>query len=74
MANLNRKQVARKLGEYYSAKFTKETGRPAKVWSYFDEFKRAYVIRGENLPSNISEHGWSLLDYVKPTKARKLIA
>lgn len=71
---LNREQVARRLGEYYSQKFTRETSRPAKVWSYFDESKRAYVIRGENLPSNVDpSRGWSLLDYVKPSKARQLI-
>ena len=70
---LNREQVAQRLGEYYSQKFTRETGRPAHVWSYYDESKRAYCLRGENLPSNINDHGWSLLDYVKPIKARRLI-
>jgi hypothetical protein len=70
---LNREQVAQRLGEYYSAKYTRETGRPAHVWSYFDEQKRAYCIRGEDLPSNVRDHGWSLLDYIKPCKARRLI-
>lgn len=36
---LNREQVAQRLGEYYSAKFTREIGKPAKVWSYFDDQK-----------------------------------
>jgi hypothetical protein len=71
---LNREQVAERLGEYYSAKFTRETGRQAEVWSYFDEQKRAYVIRGENLPSNVdASRSWSLLDYIKPARARLLV-
>lgn len=70
---LTRKQVAERLGQYYSRKYERETGRPANVWSYYDDSKRAYCLRGENLPSNISDHGWSLLDYIKPMVARRLI-
>lgn len=75
---LSREQVATRLGEYYSAKFTRETGRPAEVWSYFDDQKRAYCIRGEGLPAHPDlqaqyPNGWSMIDYIKPMKARMLI-
>ena len=67
-----REQVAKALGEYYSKKFN------GKVWSVWDEQKRAYSICGEGLPAHPDlkdnyPNGWSMLDYVKPSEARKLI-
>lgn len=73
-----REEVSKQLGEYYSSEYERITGLPSKVWSYFDESKRAYCLRGENLPSHPDlraqgRNGWSLLDYIKPTEARRLI-
>ena len=75
---MTREQVAKQLGEFYSRRLTKQTGKSAKVWSYFDEQKRAYVIRGENLPAHPDmeaqyPNGWSLLDYLTPRQARQAI-
>lgn len=75
---LSRQQVAEQLGEFYSRRLTNQTGKPANVWSYFDEQKRAYVIRGENLPAHPDieaqyPNGWSLLDYLTPREARQVI-
>ena len=73
-----REQVAKQLGEYYSSEYERISGLPANVWSYFDESKRAYCLRGENLPSHPElraqgRNGWSLCGYVKPAQARRLI-
>lgn len=78
MTRLTRKQVAEQLASYYSSEYERITGKPANVWSYYDDSKRAYCLRGENLPVHPSlaaerPNGWSLLDYVKPTMARTLI-
>jgi hypothetical protein len=75
---MTREQVAEKLGEYYSNKYTKN-GKPAKVRSFYDESKRAYAIQGSGLPAHPDlqdqyPHGWSLLDHVKPREARRLIS
>lgn len=72
---LTREQVANGLANHYSVKFQGD------VWSYFDNAKRVYVVRGEGLPAKYTFTGelaingetWSLLDYVKPTEARRLI-
>ena len=60
------------LGAYYSGKFG------GKVWCYWDEDKRKYCIRGEGLPARPDLqaqylNGWSLLDYIAPMKALKLL-
>lgn len=70
--NSKRIQTEAALAKYYSNKFN------GKVWCLWDTEKRAYCIRGEGLPSHPDlreqyPNGWSLLDYVKPTKAAKLL-
>lgn len=76
-----RKQISEMLAKYYADKFKRDTGQEyaGKVWVYFDESKRAYCLRGEGLPAHpdlrdMYPNGWSLLDYVKPTEARALVA
>lgn len=74
MAQLTRDEVARRLQIYYRARFS---GGSLSV--YFDEMKRAYCVTGSGLDPHESmraqyPNGWSLLDYDKPAKARKLIA
>jgi hypothetical protein len=69
---MRRKDVEAALAAHYSKKFR------GKVWCIFDTSKRAYCIRGENLPAarklrKVYPNGWSLLDYINPTKARQLI-
>lgn len=68
-----RKQVAEELAKYYSKQFN------GIVWCFFDTQKRAYCIQGEKLPAHpdlqdVYPNGWSLLDYINPTTARKKIA
>jgi hypothetical protein len=70
---MTRKQVSERLGTYYSRKLN------GTVWASFDHGKRAYCIRGEGLPAHPDQahrypNGWSLLDHIKPTTARELIA
>lgn len=55
------------------------------VWAFYDEQKRAYCIRGEALPVPADTQlaailsgvevvkTWSMLDYVKPQQARRLV-
>lgn len=69
---MRRATLAAKLAKHYSRKFK------GKVWCAYDETKRAYLIRGEGLPAAPKlratyPNGWSLLDYIKPSKARELI-
>lgn len=68
---MNREQVSAAVAAHYSAKFG------GKVWCSFDEDRRRYCIRGEGLPAapDIRDrfpNGWSLLDYLTPTKARQI--
>lgn len=68
----NRKRIEDKLAAYYSLKMN------GKVWCLWDEERRAYCIRGEGLPPHpdLKEqypNGWSLVDYIKPNKALRLI-
>lgn len=70
---LSRNDVCKRLGEHYSRKFN------GVVWAVFDDSRRSYLIRGSGLPSapevrHLYPHGWELLDYIRPTEARKLIA
>jgi hypothetical protein len=70
---MNRAQVVSALSCHYSKKFG------GNVRSGFDEAKRAYYIRGESLPAakelqHLYPNGWSLLDFIKPTRARVLVA
>ncbi len=72
-SHLSRAQVAERLAKYYTEKMN------GPVRCSFDPDKRAYCIQGEGLPSHpdLSEqypNGWSMLDYVKPGKARQLVA
>ena len=80
--NSTRAAVCQKLEAYYVLKFASETGRAPdeyqnKLWVSYDESKRAYCLRGENLPPNptladVYPNGWGLLDYVSPKLAREL--
>ena len=52
-----------KVSAHFTAKFGK------KCWAGYDEQKRKYFVRGENLPAapevaHIYPNGWSLLDYL----------
>jgi len=72
MSTLTREYVAKWLGLYYTRKLG------GKVWSSFDTSKRAYEIRGEGLPAHPDmkaqyPNGWAMLDWVKPTEARRLV-
>jgi hypothetical protein len=67
-----RDEIAAALAKHYSAKLN------GKVWSYWDEAKRAYAIQGENLPPHPDLkaqylNGWSMLDYIKPAEAHKIL-
>jgi hypothetical protein len=69
---LSREQVSRGLASHYSRKLGGD------VWAYFDESKRQYAIRGEGLPPHpdliaMYPNGWSLLDFIKPARARQLV-
>lgn len=69
---MRRFQVESALAKYYSTKFS------GNVWCTFDSSKRAYLIQGDNLKphpamANLYPNGWSLLDWVSPSKARGLI-
>lgn len=76
MAQLTRKQVAERLAAYYSNKLN------GNVSSVYDEQKRAYEIHGHGLPRKYDLDGnpaqpgatWTMIDYIKPTEARRLIA
>ncbi len=68
-----RSEVSAFLAGYYSGKLN------GHVWCAYDDTKRAYCIRGERLPAHpdlahLYPRGWSMIDYVKPAKARALIA
>lgn len=70
--NASRQDVEKRLAEHYTEKLK------GKVWCAFDESKRAYAIRGEGLPAHpdLKEQypkGWSMLDYIKPTQAYKIL-
>lgn len=70
---LTRNQVIAGLAAHYSKKLG------GKVWAGWDDEKRAYYIQGEGLPPHPDlkaqfPNGWSLLDYIKPTAARTLLA
>ena len=70
---MRRHEVSESLAAYYSEKMG------GKVWAFFDETKRAYCIRGERLPAHPDlqrqcPNGWSLLDFITPTEARRKIA
>ena len=70
---LTRKEVATRLSEHYSRKFN------GNVIAVYDASRRVYEFSGSGLPAHpdLKEqypNGWSLLDSVKPTEARKLIA
>lgn len=80
MRTTRREQVATELASYYNDEYDRIGGERAtsRVWAYFDESKRAYCLRGEGLPAHPQmraqyPNGWSLLSYVKPTEARRLI-
>lgn len=67
-----REAIAKALGEHYSRKMN------GKVWSAWDESKRAYSIQGEGLPAHPDlkdkyPNGWSMLDYIAPSKAREIL-
>lgn len=69
--NFPRPFVEEELGLHYSIKLR------GKVWSLYDEDRRAYVIRGEGLPAHPDmaaqyPRGWSMLDYVKPVDAQAI--
>ena len=69
---MNRQQVSKRLAKHYSERFS------GNVWAHYDESRRAYCIRGESLPAchelaDRYPNGWSLLDYIKPAKARELV-
>lgn len=69
---MTRVQVASKLSEHYTAKLG------GKVWCSFDLRHKGYCIRGESLPAHpdmqhLYPNGWSMLDYIKPNKARELV-
>jgi hypothetical protein len=80
---MNREETASGLATYYREKFAQDTGRtPAEyagLWVSWDQSKRAYELRGEGLPAHpdladAHPNGWCLIDYVKPTEARRLLA
>ena len=69
---LTRAQVSKLLGSYYSAKLS------GYCWSGYDDSKRQYYTRGEDLPAHPDlaaqyPRGWSMLQWDKPSKARALI-
>lgn len=71
MAKVTREQVCKALAKHYSNKMK------GKVWAGYDASKRSYYIRGDNLPAHpdlreLYPSGWSLLDYIKPSQARKV--
>jgi hypothetical protein len=68
----SRDQIVKALAAHYSAELK------GKVWAAYDETKRQYSIRGENLPAHpdlasLYPNGWSLLSYIKPSQARQLL-
>jgi hypothetical protein len=72
METMKRIQIIEKLAEHYSRKLN------GKVWAAWDEQKRMYSIRGEGLPAHPDlqsqyPNGWSMLDYISPSDARKLL-
>lgn len=83
MKRTNRDAVCKALAGYYINKFAKSTGLPVeqfsgKIWVSWDESKRAYQLRGEAIPAkpdlqSTYPNGWSMLDWVKPSKARELV-
>jgi hypothetical protein len=56
-------QVAKALGEHYSAKFN------GKVTCFYDEDEGKFCIQGSKLPSEIYKSGWQLLDHIGPFEA-----
>ena len=73
-----REETCKQLAEYYANKFSKDTGIPAeqfrpKIWVSWDTDKRAYCLRGAMAYSLLAPGGWSLLDYIKPTKANDIL-
>lgn len=69
---MTREQVIKRLAEHYSELFE------GKVWAGYDDSKRAYYIQGEGLPAkpelrDMYPNGWSLLSYLKPSEARRVI-
>lgn len=68
----SRAEVSKALGAIYTRKMGGE------VWAHYDDNKRAYAIRGEGLPAHPDlreqyPRGWSLLDWVAPTRARQMV-
>lgn len=69
---VTRQAIIDALARHYSEKFG------GKVWAEWDATKRAYSIHGENLkphPDLAAQYpnGWSLLDFIPPSKARTIL-
>jgi hypothetical protein len=66
-----RRDVEQALSRHYTAKMG------GNVWACYDSQRRAYSIRGDNLPSHpdligMYPNGWSLLDYITPAEAQRI--
>ena len=68
---MTRAEVSKKVAAYYSKKFG------GVVRCEFDSSKRKYEIQGDRLTpapelASIYVNGWSLLDYIEPSRARAI--
>lgn len=68
LPKIDRDAMAKIIAKHYSAKLR------GPVFCFWDTDKKAFCIRGENLPANPSvqgqyPNGWSMLDHITPEEA-----